>query len=100
MVIGIDIAQQRRREIHIVDDNIDPAIIEEVAKGCTARRNDKGKTRSFDRWHQVKVLALLVVKQQGAFGVGGTPVVLVDHGINVAVDEKQIFPAVVVVVEE
>ena len=37
VVIRIHILQQRRRGIHIVEDDIHFAIVEEIAKSCAAR---------------------------------------------------------------
>src|ERR1700733_7653414 len=40
------------------------------------------------------------MEQQRPLGVRGAPVVLIHHGVDVAIDEEQVFPSVVVIVDE
>ncbi len=44
MMIGGHIAKQHRRTVNRIDHYIDLAVIEQIAKGCSTCRNDRGRT--------------------------------------------------------
>ncbi len=85
MVVGIDIAQQYRRAVDGVDDDIHLAIVEQIAKCGSARGDHDGETCSCDRRNVFKFASLAalvgyVMEKQRSFGEGGAPVVLVQLG--------------------
>ena len=105
MMVRIHVAQQHGRAVDGVDDHVDLAVVEQVAKGRAARRDDVGQAGALDRRNVLEFPLLSacvrhVVKQQRPLGKGGAPVVLVHLRVDVAVDHEQVEPAVVVVVEE
>src|SRR6185437_7080410 len=101
VTIRIHVAQQYRHAVHIVEDNVDFAVIEQVAERCSTPDADNGKPSSLHRRHQVELAILQIVKKQRALGITGSPIwMLVHAGIDMTVDDQQIFPAVIVVIEK
>ena len=85
VMVGVDVAEQHRRAVDGVDDHIDLAVVEEVAKGRSASGNDDRKPGAFHRRNvfEPPLLAACggdVMEQQRPLGKGGAPVVLVDLG--------------------
>src|SRR6266567_2074827 len=48
MMVGIDVTEQNRRTVDGADDGVDLAIVEEIAKGCTASAKNNRKASAFD----------------------------------------------------
>ena len=103
-MVRIHVPQQHRRTVDWIDDYIDLAVVEQVAKRSSARRNHICQPRALHRRHVFKSSRLRftgdVVKQQRTLGKRRSPVMLVHLGVDVAIDHKQVQPAIVVVVEE
>ena len=93
------VAEEGWRAVHVVDDDVDAAVVEEVAEGHAAGDGEFGEAAAFDGRDELE-LAADVVEELGALGPGGAPVLLVDGGVDVAVDDEEVEPAIVVVVEE
>jgi len=101
VMIGVYVAQQHRDSVHIVDDYADLAIIEDIAERRTAAHHQLRESGALHRRDQFELAVLQVVIEQGALGIALAPIrVLVRLRINVAIDDEQILPAVVVVIEE
>ena len=101
MMIGVHVAQQNRHAIHVVDDDADLAIVEDVSEGCAARYADSCKPRPFNRRNQLKLAVLQVVIKQGTLRVTLSPFrMTIDFRVYVSIDDEQIFPSVVVVIEK
>src|SRR5215469_11102827 len=85
--------------VHVIDYNVDMAIIKEVAISHPACRSHFCKTGSLNRWNQGE-LSILVMEEQRSLGPGGAPVLVIDPWVNMPVHNEEIEPAVIVVVEE
>ncbi len=83
-----------------VDDDIEFAVVEEVSDGEASADVDICEAGAFDGWHQVEFFAVDVSKEQRTLGPGGAPACAVDAGVDVAVCDDDVLPAVVVEVEE
>ena len=68
-----DVAEERGRGVHVIDDDVDLAVIEEVAVGHAARDGDLRKASAFDGGNE-RELAVLVVEEQRTLRPGGAPV--------------------------
>ena len=100
MMVVVHIAQQDGRPVHHIDHDIDLAVVEEVAESAAASGDDVGKPGAFDRRHVLKLLPLQVPKEQRTLRKARAPIVLVYLRIDMAIDKKQVLPAVIVVVEK
>ena len=101
VVVRIHVAKQHRNAIHIVDDHVDLAVVEDVAKCGAAANADDCKPGSLDRRNQLELAVLQVVVQKRALAIAGPPLrVFIHFRIDVPIDDQQIFPPVIVVVEE
>ncbi len=105
VLVGIHVAQQDRRTVDGIDDDVDFAVVEQVAEGRAAGGDNVGEAGSLDGLDVFKFAVFAVdvgdvMEEQGALGEGGSPVVLVHLGIHVAVDFEEVEPAVVVVIEK
>ena len=97
-MIGIHVAQQNRNAVHVVDHDTDFSVVEDISeRGATANTN-YGKTRSLYRGYQIELAAFQVAIKQWALGVACAPLRMTIHvRVNVAIDDKQILPSIVVV---
>ena len=91
MVVGVDVAQQDRRPVDGIDDDVDLAVVEEVAEGRAASGDDIGEPGADDRLDVLEdallwLLAGHIVEEQRALGPACAPVVLVHLRVDVAVD--------------
>ncbi len=100
MVIRIHIAQQHWNGIDRIHDNIDLAVVEQVAKCGAAGRSHNRQSGSFDGGHQFKLPGFQVMEQQRALRIRRAPALAVDFWIDMAIHNEQILPPVVVVIEE
>src|SRR5260221_10367448 len=86
------VAQQARRLVDIVDEDVDVAVVVEVADGAAARAVPlfEGRTRFAGR---LAVAAVPLVVEQLVMLLPGSPeIVAVDLGIDMPVGEKEILP--------
>jgi hypothetical protein len=68
------IAKQRRRRIHVVQNNVDVSIIENVAKGRAPRRNHVRQAAS-GRWRNLlKLVPIQIAEQLGPLRPSCAPV--------------------------
>src|SRR5579863_6143503 len=101
MMVGSHVAQQQGSFVHTVDDHVDLAVVKEVPKCRATADGDRGESCSFDRGHKGEFAVARVVKEQRALRIALSPFrMLIDLGINVAVDDEQILPAIIVVIKE
>src|SRR5579872_5196013 len=101
MMVGIHVAQQHRTAVRTVDDHVDLAVVEEVPKCRAATDGDGGESCSLGRGHKFEFAVSGIVKEQRALRIALSPFrMLIDLGINVAVDDEQILPAIIVVIKE
>ena len=100
IVVGVDVLEEGRDGVHVVDDGVHAAVVEEVADGETTRGHDLGERGGFDGGNGIEVVAVGVVEEERTLGPAGSPVVGVGVAVDVPVDLEKILPAVVVVVDE
>src|ERR1043165_4842109 len=93
------VLQHHRLCIEIVNNQIEPAITIKIAnrKPTSGPRVRKRIPRR--RTHSFK-LSLHIAKQQRLLRVTRPPLVLISRGINMSIHNKQIEPAIVVVVDK
>ena len=98
---AIHIAKQNRNAVHVINDHADFAVVEDVAKGGAAADADDCKPGSLDCGNQLKLAILQVVVEQRALGIAGSPLrMLVHFRIDMAIDNQQILPPVIVIIKE
>src|ERR1035438_3476577 len=100
MMVRLHITQQHGRAINGVDDDVDFSIVEEISNSRSPRWNQTGKPRSHDRRNVFKLAITSVMKEQRPLGITRAPVMVACVRIDVPVDLKEVFPSVVVVVDE
>src|SRR5258708_2965445 len=105
MMIGLHIAKQHGRTVNRIDHNINLAVVEQIAKCCSACRNDLGEPGPPNGRHVFKSSTLAfwirdVMKEQRSFSKRRAPVVLVHLRVSMAVHHEEIEPAIVVVIEK
>src|ERR1017187_542512 len=100
MMIRIDVLQQYRRSIHRIDHHVNLAVIEEIAKGRAASPREHRETRPLDGRHVIKLAFVGVVEEERALSVCGSPIMVVNLRIDVAVHHHCVLPAVVIVVDK
>ena len=101
VVVVVYVFEQDGDSVHVADDDVDFAPVEDVAKGSAAAYGDDCESGALDGGDFGEFTVFEVVEQLVALGVAGAPLgVLVDLGVDVAVGDEEVFPAVVVIVEE
>src|SRR5258706_6096537 len=94
------VTQQRRNGIHIIEDNIDVAIIEEVSERSASGGHDEGQAASGCRRHLLELSAIQIAEKLRAVGPGSAPITLINCRIYVAISDEYITEAIVVEIEE
>ena len=89
-VVGVvdDVAKKSRGRVEVVEDDVDVAVVEEVAKSGAARADDGSETAAGGRRDFLKFGAVEIAKKLRTLGPGCAPIALVSDGINVAVGDK------------
>ena len=101
VVVRIHVAKQYRNAVHVVDDHVDLAVVENVAKRGTATNTDYRKPGPLDGGNHLKLSILQVVIEQRALGIAGSPLRMLIHlRIHMAIDNEQVLPTVIVVIEK
>src|SRR5215467_10283859 len=75
-------------------------VIEQVSKGCAARRDNIRKTASGGRGNFLKPRSVQIAKQLRPLRIRGAPVLLIDCRINMAIGYKQVEQAIIVEIQE
>ena len=78
------VAQQCRRGVKIVDDDVDATVVEEIAEGHAAAGRQLGKTGAFDGRNELE-LPFHVVDEEWPLLPGGAPGLLIHDRVDVAV---------------
>ncbi len=99
-LVRVHVAQKHRMVVHHVDDRVQLAVIEQIAHRHAASCNHHCEARALNRRHIFKFLAELVVEQHRPLLPTCSPCVFVGLRVDVPVRHEQIFPPVVVVVQE
>ncbi len=60
--------------VDVVDDDVDIAVVEEIAEGGAAAESTTAKPGTLPRAERLELLALQVVKEQRPLSVGRAPV--------------------------
>src|SRR5208282_1260819 len=74
VAVGVDVAEEHRRSVKRVDDDIDLAVVEEVAKGCAPAGRDDGEAGALDRRNKFELFPPEVAIKQRALGKACAPV--------------------------
>src|SRR5258708_440214 len=94
------IDQQAGRSVHVADDGGDSAVIPSISNRQSARRRRRGDARSRRRRNIAESsIAVVVIKNAGLL-IAATQMLAVHFGINMAVHQDEIGPAIVVKVEK
>ena len=94
------IDKEAGRGVHVADDGGKFAIVPEIADGEAARRFRHGDARAGGCGNVSERAVAIVVIENARLLVIAAEMLHVHFGIDVAVDEEQIGPAVVVKIEE
>src|SRR5579884_2361775 len=86
--------------IDVVDHDIDPSRIKQIAEGCTTRGNDKCKSRSCRGRDLLKSLSIQIPQQQRPLRPCCPPIKPVGLYIHVAIHRKNVQEAIVVEINE
>src|ERR1700746_932602 len=105
MMIGVHIAKQHGRTVYRIDHYIDLAVIEQIAEGCSTRRNDRGQPGSLHGRHVFESPTLpfrirYVMKEQRSLSKRRPPLLLVHLRVNMPVHHEDVKPAIVVIIEK
>src|SRR5580698_2367819 len=98
--IGIYVAEQDGRGVEGVDHDVDLSVVEEVSEGGATTGRHHGEAGVLYGRDELELFAFHVAIEKRALGEGGAPVVFIDSRVDVAVDHHEVFPTVVVVVDE
>ena len=94
------VAQKRRQIIEVENERIDTAIVEVVAKGRATAGEALAYTGTHLRGDILEFAIAQVAIDDARVLVGFPEAIVIDLGINMAVDLEDVRPAVVVEVEE
>src|ERR1051326_3769863 len=95
-----DILQNRRLSIDIVDDHIEASVAVEVADGDAARAPGLRECSARPGADSLESAVAQIMKQQSLLRVTGAPLMLVDRRIHMTIRHEEIFPTVVVIIDE
>jgi hypothetical protein len=98
--VGIDIAQQYRQIIQLIDHNVHFAVVEKIAEGRAPGFQQKGQPGAFYRRNELELVALEIVEEQGPLAKRRALAAVVDLRINMSIGRENVFPAIVVIVEK
>src|SRR5579859_4366532 len=101
-VVGVldHVPKQGRRRVHIVEDNVDVAVVEEIAESGAASRNNGGEAAACGGRNFLEFCAVKIAKKLRALGPGGAPFCAVGDGVYVAIGDEDVEKAIVVKVEK
>ena len=88
------------RSVHVADDGGELAIVPEIADGEAARRTRSGDSGTGVRGDVGEGGVAVVVIKDARFLEIAAEMLAIDFGIDVAIDEEKIGPAVVIEIEE
>src|SRR2546426_1541104 len=91
-----DIPEERWRRIHIIQDNIDAAIVEKVPKSRAPCGYYVGQAASRGRRNFLKLGPIEIAEQLWPLGPGCAPVALVHRRVNVAIRHKNVQEPIVI----
>src|SRR5208282_2680607 len=92
--------EQLRRSVDAVHDRVQAAVVVVVAHSEAPGLGRRGDAGASDQAHIFKLTVAQVAVEVFAFGVGGVHLGAIHLGIDVAVGDQDVEPAVVVDVEE
>ena len=94
------VAQQRRRTVQIVDDDVDVPVVVDIAERAAASEIWRGDGGSRRRGHVGEAAVPQVAVQQFRLAVGEVQLAARKLSVHVAVRDEDVLPAVVVDVDE
>src|SRR5579872_1029912 len=93
-------AQKLWLAIDGVDDHVDIAVVIEVAEGAASRGAGRGNSGASIQRDIFEMPVALIAIQQLSLGVAGFGAQLFDLGINMAIANQDVRPAVIIEVEK
>ncbi len=100
VVVLYDVAQEGGWRVHVINDDVNVAVVEEIAEGGAAGGNHGGKAAAGGGWDLAKLATVEVAEELGTLRPGGSPVEAVYADVDVAVGDEGVEQAVVVEVQE
>src|SRR5713101_289676 len=94
------IAKQGRSRVHIIENDVDAAIIEEVSKRGASGRYHEGQAASRCRRHLLELHAIQISEQLWTLGPSRAPITLVNGRIDMPIGDENIQEAVVVEIQK
>src|ERR1700674_3701875 len=94
------VSKQGGRRVHVVEDNIDVAVVEKVSESRAASRDDHGEAAAGGGRNFLEFCAVEIAEKLRALGPGGAPLGAVGDRIDVAIGDENIEETVIVEVEE
>src|SRR5258707_11090626 len=95
-----NVAQQSRRAIDVIDDDIYPSFIKQIPEGGTPGRSQDRQAAAGRGRNWLETLAVQVPEKQRPLAIGHAPVVLVHSGVNVPVGGEDVLPAIVIEIQK
>src|SRR5207244_10857987 len=86
--------------VHSSEDNVDVAVVEEIAESGAGSGNDGGEAAACGGRNFLELCAVKIAKKLRALGPGGAPFCVVGDGVDVAVGNEDVEKAIVVKVEK
>src|ERR1700728_2245719 len=75
-------------------------IVKQIAKGRAPRSNHSGQPAASCRRNFLKFVSIQISKQLRPLSVGGSPVLMIDAGINVAVCDENVEQSIIIKIQE
>ncbi len=94
--VRYNVSEERRRRVHVVQDNVNVAVVEEIAKRRTARGNDIRQAAPCCGRNFLKLSAIEIAEQLRSLRPGCAPVALVHRGVNVAIGQENVQESIII----
>src|SRR5215831_4152512 len=97
---GRDVLKDGRFRVDVVHNDVQSSITVEIAYGHAARAPGLRQGAPWRRAYTFEFPGAQIAKQQRLLSVTRTPLMLVNRRIDMPVSHKQVFPTIVVVIQE
>src|SRR5258706_5125657 len=94
------ISQQARCFVHVIDKDIDIAVVIKVSKSQATAGVARNRSRAGNFGHIFHLLSVQIAVENGALVVGGARNHTFDLRVNVSIDHENVGPAVIVIIEK
>src|SRR5262249_3878885 len=100
ITVADDIAEECGGRIDVVEDDVNVAVVEDVAEGGATGGDDVSESRGRGGGDLLEFFAVEIAEKQRALRPSGAPVGFVSDGVDVAVGDEEVEKAIVVEIEE